>query len=377
MWKTNNSIDDSKQGKRRTALSCSKKLSTLLRGKTSKYHGDFFCLNCLHSFRTENKLKPYEKVYKNKDFCGIVMLSEKDKILEFNQYLKSDKMQYIIYADIESLIKKNKKIERCANNPENSSTTKIEEHISCRYSMSTIWAFDHIENKHTSYHGKDCMKKFCPSLREHTKYIIDFEKKKMLPLTEEELKSHQGAKICYICGKTFLKKFAKNKNCWKVRDHCHFTGKYRDAAHSIYNLKLNLPNKIPVVFHNDSNYDYHFIIKELANEFEKQFKCLGENTEKYKTFSVSIKKEVTKVDHEIADGNESFVTISYKIKFIDSARFLASSLSNLVDSLADRIHKIKCKDCDCFLEYESVKDNLREYECLYCNKDFQTSLMKN
>ena len=105
MWKTNNSIDDSKRGKRRTALSCSKKLSTLLRGKTSKHHGDFFCLNCLHSFRTENKLKPYEKVYKNKDFCGIVMLSEKDKILEFNQYLKSDKMQYIIYADIESLIK--------------------------------------------------------------------------------------------------------------------------------------------------------------------------------------------------------------------------------------------------------------------------------
>ena len=138
-----------------------------------------------------------------------------------------------------------------------------------------------------------------------------------------------------------------------------------------------MPNEIPVVFHNDSNYDYHFIIKELSNEFEKQFKCLGENTEKYKTFSVSIKKEVTKVDHEIADGNESFVTISYKIKFIDSARFLASSLSNLVDSLADRIHKIKCKDCDCFLEYESVKDSLREYKCLYCNKDFQTSLMKN
>ena len=56
--------------------------------------------------------------------------------------------------------------------------------------MSTIWAFDHIENKHTLYCGEDCMKKFCESLREHAKNIIDFEKEKMLPLSKEELKSH-------------------------------------------------------------------------------------------------------------------------------------------------------------------------------------------
>ena len=88
------------------ALSCSKKLSTLLRGVTSKHHGDFYCLNYLHSSGTENKLKSHEKVCKNKDFCGISMPSEKDNILEFNQYTKSDKIQCIIYADIESLIRK-------------------------------------------------------------------------------------------------------------------------------------------------------------------------------------------------------------------------------------------------------------------------------
>ena len=87
-----------------------------------------------------------------------------------------------------------------------------------------------------------------------------------------------------------------------------------------------------VVFHNGSNCDYHFIIKELANEFEGQFECLGENTEKFKTFSVPIEKEVTKIDK---DGNESVVTISYKVKFIDSARFMASLLSNLIDDLAE------------------------------------------
>ena len=83
------------------------------------------------------------------------MPSEKDNILEFNQYMKSDKMPYINYADIESLIKKT---DGGANNPENPSTTKIEEHILCGYSMSTILGSDYIEDKHTLHCGKDWMK---------------------------------------------------------------------------------------------------------------------------------------------------------------------------------------------------------------------------
>ena len=96
-------------------------------------------------------------------------------------------MPYIIYPDMESLIQK---IDGCAHTPENSSTLKLGEHIPCGYSMSTIGAFNNIENKHTLYGTEDCIKKFCESLREHAKNIIDFEKKKMLPLTKEELKSH-------------------------------------------------------------------------------------------------------------------------------------------------------------------------------------------
>ena len=107
-----------------------------------------------HSFRTKNKHKSHEKVCQNKDFYGteIVIPSEKVDILEFNQYVKSDKMPYIIYADIESLIRK---INGCENNPEGSSTTKTYEHIPCGYSMSTIWGFDQIEDRR-----KDCMKNF-------------------------------------------------------------------------------------------------------------------------------------------------------------------------------------------------------------------------
>ena len=99
-----------------------------------------------------------------------------------------------------------------------------------------------------------------------------------------------------------------------------YTDKYGDPVHSICNLKFSVPNEIPTVFHNVSNYDYHFIIKELANEFEGRFECLGENTEKYKTFSVPIEKEGTEINK---DGNESVITISCKIKFIDSEVILS------------------------------------------------------
>ena len=158
------------------------------------------------------------------------MSSEKDSILEFNQYMKSDKMPSIIYADIESLITK---IDRCANNPKNSSTAKMFEHIPFGYSMPKIWTIDHIEKRHF-ISWEDCMKNFSESLREHTKEIFDFEKKKM---------------------------HANNKKYQKVIDHFHYTGKYKDATHSICNLKFNLLNEISVVFHNGSSYDYHFIIK--------------------------------------------------------------------------------------------------------------------
>ena len=101
-----------------------------------------------------------------------------------------------------------------------------------------------------------------------------------------------------------------------------------------------MPKKIPIVFHNGSNYDYHFIIKELAEEFKKLFTCLGEHTDKHITFTVPIEKEVTKIDET---GDEITRNISYILQFIDSGRFMASSLSNLVNNLSGRLRRIKCK----------------------------------
>ena len=113
----------------------------------------------------------------------------------------------------------------------------------------------------------------------------------MMPLTYKENKPYKKQKDWYICKKGFTTDY-NNKKYHKVRGHCHYFGKYRGALHNICNLRYKTPKGIPVVFHNGSTYSYHFIIKELADKVKGQFKCLGENTEKYITISVPIEKEL-------------------------------------------------------------------------------------
>ena len=152
----------------------------------------------------------------------------------------------------------------------------------------------------------------------------------------------------------------------KVKDHCHYTGKYRGAAHNICNLRYKVPKEIPVVFHNGSTYDYHFIIKELVKELDGNFVCLGENTEKYITFSVPLKKKIENKDIEI----------NYKIKFIDSCRFMSSSLSKLVDNLSDGIHNNKCADCKSNLDYIKTKNEKLILECYNCKQRYRKKFNK-
>ena len=110
----------------------------------------------------------------------------------------------------------------------------------------------------------------------------------MLPLTNKEVKSYEKQKACHICKKK--KMFCYDKNKKKFKDHCHYTRKFRGAAHSECNLRYKVSKEIQVVFHNGSTYDYYFIIKQLAQELEGEFEFLGENIEKYITFSVPLKK---------------------------------------------------------------------------------------
>ena len=119
------------------------------------------------------------------------------------------------------------------------------------------------------------------------------------------------------------------------------------------------------------------MIKELAEEFEGELECLGENTEKYITFSVPIKKEITKIGK---DGNDKVMKISYKINFIDSFIFMSSSLSNLFDNLSEGLHSDKCTDCKYCLDYITTKDEQIIFKYFECkknyNKDFNKELVK-
>ena len=342
-----------------------KNLSGLLRGITSNHAGDFYCLNCFCAYSTKNKFEAHKKICENHDYCHVEMPTKGINIIKYNHGEKSMKLPFVIYADLECLLEK---MSTCQNNPNKSSTTKINKHTPSGYSLFTHCSFDESKNKLKYYRGDDCMKKFCKDLKEHTTKIINYEKKKMIPLTTKEEICHNRQKIYYIYKKEFNNNDKKN---YKVRDHCHYTGKYRSAAHNICNLRYKVPKEIPIVFHNGSTYDYHFTIKELVKEFKVNFECLGENTEKYITFSVPIKKKIENKDLEI----------TYKIKFIDSYRFMSSSFSKLVDNLSEGIHNNKCLDCGSCLDYVHITKNekliLECYNCKQCyKKNFNKDLNK-
>ena len=202
------------------------------------------------------------------------------------------------------------------------------------------------------------MKKFSKDLREHATKIISYEKKKMILLTIKEQIHYNEQEICYICKKEFNKNDEKN--------HSHYTGKYRGAAHNICNLRYKIPKEIPIVFHNGSTYDYHFIINELLKEFDGNFECLGENTEKYITFPVPIKKEIRNKNIEIA----------YKIKFIDSYRFMSMPLSKFIDNLSERLHNNKCLDCESCVDYIKTKNEKLILKCFNCKTYYEKGFNK-
>ena len=119
------------------------------------------------------------------------------------------------------------------------------------------------------------------------------------------------------------------------------------------------------MFHNGSTYAYHIIIEEVTEEFKGQFECLGENTGKYITFSIPIEKEF-----------DNGKTITYKLKFINSFRFMSSSLSNLVDNLSEGIYNCKCTNCNSYVDYVISKDDQLIFRYFECKKNYKKTLIK-
>ena len=118
------------------------------------------------------------------------------------------------------------------------------------------------------------MERFCKDLNEHATKIINYEKNEMIPSTYKENKSYKKQNFCYICKKGFSTDDDDDddddddKKYHKIRDHCHYTGKCRGAAHRACKLRYKTPKEISITFHNGSTCDYHFIIKKLAKKFE-------------------------------------------------------------------------------------------------------------
>ena len=177
-----------------------KNLSGLLRGITSNHAGDFYCLNCFCAYYTKNKFETHKKICENYDYCHVEMPTKGNHFIKYNHGEKSMKLPFVIYADLECLLEK---MSTCQNNPNKSSTTKINKHTPSGHLLFTHCSFDESKNKLNYYRGDDCMKKFCKDLREHATKMISYGKKKMIPLTTKEEIYQNKQKICYICKKEF------------------------------------------------------------------------------------------------------------------------------------------------------------------------------
>jgi hypothetical protein len=163
-----------------------------------------------------------------------------------------------------------------------------------------------------TYRGEQTINVFLNDLKAISLKIEEIlsDKKELIPLTNDELEKYDNANSCYLCKQKFSNE--PNKDGFidiKIIDHDHLTGKYRGPAHNSCNMRYQIPEKIPVFFHNLKGYDSHFIIRYLTNEHFKECKIIPTNMEKFISFSLD------------------------KIQMLDSYQFLSESLSNLVDNL--------------------------------------------
>ena len=148
-------------------------MSIIFRGITAYHHGDFYCLNCLHSFRTDNALKRRKRLCKNNDYYHVEMPTKINKTLKYNHGEKSLKVPFTIYVDLECLLIKQ---QSCQNNPNESYTERKAMHEPCGYALSLICSFDSKENKHNFYRGRDCIKRFYSDLTELGENITNKKK---------------------------------------------------------------------------------------------------------------------------------------------------------------------------------------------------------
>ena len=299
-----------------------KNKSALIASQINNHKGSrHICLNCFNSFNSPETLETHKKYcYENESVK--INIPQQGTFLRFKNFLHSEKAPFAVYADFESLIKP---MDNCNPDPNKSYTKKYQKHepISfCYYikSFNESVYESRIRSyiKETPKHA-DAIDVFIKWLEEDVKDIANIKPKQMI-FTEEDRKQFNKASDCWICGE-----YLGND---RVRDHCHFTGRYRGPAHNSCNLKYRKPKSISVFFHNLSGYDSHLFIKKLGTPDKKEnIKCIPNNEEKYITFTKTIRTgQYTNKKGEIKDK-------TFDIVFKDSLKFMSSSLGALVNNL--------------------------------------------
>ena len=240
----------------------------------------------------------------------------------------------MMYADFKSILEP---IQGASNNPNVSSTRGVNIHMPSGWCVYSHFTHGDVTNPLTQYRGLDCVNKFCEHIISEAKRLYSsFPEKPMAPLAKSQIEEYKRATKCHICSKPFSEKKRR------IRDHCHYSGLYRGAAHSSCNLKYKIPNYIPVIFHNLTGNDAHLFIRELAKH-KTGMGVIAKNTEDYISFSMKV--EVDKYIDK--DGNEC--TKEMELRFIDSIKFMSSSLDSLVNNLAKGGHQ--------FFGFENYNDH--------------------
>ena len=288
--------------------------------------GTHICFRCLNPYWSHKSLEKHWEYCRNHEAVKIDM-PEKGTMLRFKHFERSEKVPYIIYADTEALIKE---MHNCDPNPQSSYTKKYQKHEPISFSYYIRCFDDNVyESKLRKYTGEDAMEKFVELIEEDVKEIANIPDVEMI-FGPNELDQFNDATKCWICNEEFddtadEKGYKKNE---KVKDHCHYTGRFRGAAHNSCNLKYKKPKFIPVVFHNLSGYDSHLFIKNLGYT-DGNIDCIPNNEEKY----ISFTKNTVTGSYTNKEGKTK--PIKHKIRFIDSFKFMSTSLDNLVNNLPD------------------------------------------
>ena len=297
-------------------------LSRLLSSENTKHKGkEYFFMNCLQGFKEETSRDEHIDYCIDNESVNVEM-PHKNPIVQYSDGQFQFKVLFIMYADFESILEL---IQVPGNNPMISSTRGVNNHIPSGSCVRSEFAYKKIENPLKLYRGKDCVEKFCDHIiGEAHRLYQSFPEVPMTPLTPKEMDRYKRSEMCHICFKPF------NEDNPKVRDHCHYTGRYRGPAHMKCNLQYKIPSYIPIIFHNRSGYDAHLFIKELAASSPDGAKMgvIAENKEDYISFSVKV--EVDKYIDK--NGIERLKEI--ELRFIDSFNFMSSSLDSLVNNLA-------------------------------------------